>query len=116
MLYAHIHQDERSLTAKDLCEMYTTGEATVVKFGNIFLEFLTSCISAIINFIDPAVIVFGGGFSNWDELYKELPVRLEKYLLSVCKVPLIMKAKYGDAGGVRGAALLNVSEALTESL
>jgi len=116
MLYAHFHQDKRGLTCKDLCEMYAAGEATVVKFGDIFLEFLSSCISAIINFIDPSVIVFGGGFSNWDEIYKELPVRLEKYLLPECKVPLIMKAKYGDAGGVRGAALLNVSEALIESL
>jgi len=114
MLYTHFHQDERNLTAKDLCEMYASGEVTVTKFGDIFLEFLASCLSAIINFIDPSVIVFGGGFSNWDELYNELPVRLEKYVFSECRVPLIMKAKYGDAGGVRGAALLNISEGLEQ--
>jgi len=110
MLYAHFHKDKRKLSAKDICGMYASGEASAVKFGNIFLEFLATCLVAVINCIDPSVIIFGGGFSNWDELYRELPVRLKKYVLKSCKVPLIMKAKYGVAGGVRGAALLNISE------
>ena len=57
--------------------------------------------------LDPAVIVIGGGFSKFDALCKELTERLGSHVLGLARVPRIVKAKYGDASGCRGAALLH---------
>lgn len=53
-------------------------------------------------------MVIGGGLSNFDAIYRELPQRLPAHLLRVARPPRIEKARYGDAGGVRGAAFLNL--------
>jgi N-acetylglucosamine kinase len=54
------------------------------------------------------VVALGGGLSNFELIYEEMPKRVPKYLLSVAKCPKIIKAKHGDSGGVRGAAFLNI--------
>lgn len=54
------------------------------------------------------MVVLGGGLSNYDLIYEEMPKRVPKHLLSVAKCPKIVKAKHGDSGGVRGAAFLNI--------
>jgi fructokinase len=48
----------------------------------------------------------GGGMSNVDELYDELPPRLAGYTFSPVFYTPIVKARHGDASGVRGAAWL----------
>ncbi len=58
--------------------------------------------------LDPHVAALGGGLSNFELIYEEMPKRIPKYLLSVAKCPKI-KAKHGDSGGVRGAAFLTLS-------
>jgi fructokinase len=35
-----------------------------------------------VNLLDPDVIVLGGGMSNIDELYDELPARIEPHVFS----------------------------------
>ena len=58
------------------------------------------------NTLDPDIFVMGGGMSNVDELYADLPNRLASYTFSpVFRTPIV-KAKHGDASGVRGAAWL----------
>ena len=60
----------------------------------------------MINVLDPDVIVLGGGLSNIDELYDDLPALLPGLAFSdVCETP-IRKARHGDSSGVRGAAWL----------
>jgi fructokinase len=58
------------------------------------------------NLLDPDVFVLGGGMSNIDELYEDLPAAMAPYIFSdVYEVP-IRKALHGDSSGVRGAAWL----------
>ncbi|AAM85357.1 N-acetyl-D-glucosamine kinase [Yersinia pestis A1122] len=52
----------------------------------------------------------GGGLSNFEKIYQELPKRLPAHLLRVARLPRIEKARYGDSGGVRGAAFLHLAE------
>jgi N-acetylglucosamine kinase len=59
---------------------------------------------------DPHLVVIGGGLSNFEKIYQELPKRLPQHLFRVARLPRIEKARYGDAGGVRGAAFLRLSE------
>ena len=41
-------------------------------------------------------------------LYEQLPLRLPGHLLPGVALPAIRQARFGGAGGVRGAALLNL--------
>jgi fructokinase len=56
--------------------------------------------------IDPDVIVLGGGLSNMDHLYAELPGLLPKYVFSDFAQTPVVKNVHGDSSGVRGAAWL----------
>lgn len=102
------HQFRQHLPALTIIEHYREGEERARQFIDMFFEFIACCFGNLFTAIDPHVVVLGGGLSNFSELYTELPKRLPKYLLPVAKSPTIVKAKYGDAGGVRGAAFLNL--------
>ncbi len=67
---------------------------------------LARSLAAIITVLDPDVIVFGGGMSNADRLYRNVPSMLPQWVFgSECATP-IRRAMHGDSSGVRGAAWL----------
>lgn len=73
--------------------------------GRWFDRFARS-LANVINLIDPDAVVIGGGLSNIEALYREVPARLGAYVFSdVCNTP-VLKNMHGDSGGVRGAAWL----------
>ena len=63
-------------------------------------------LSHIINTIDPQVIVLGGGMSNIERLYNNVPVLWEKWIFSDHVNTKLVAPAYGDSSGVRGAAWL----------
>jgi fructokinase len=63
-------------------------------------------MATMANILDPDVIVMGGGLSNIDRLYVELPPLVEKYGFNLGAPPRIVKNIHGDSSGVRGAAWL----------
>jgi fructokinase len=60
----------------------------------------------IINMIDPEVIVLGGGLSNLDRLYQNVPPKLPRLVFSKEIETKLLKPQHGDSSGVRGAAWL----------
>lgn len=88
-----------------LAAMKQGNPAAVVHYQH-FLDALARSLASIINVIDPHVIVLGGGLSNLESLYTELPARILPYIFSDHCNTQIRKAMYGDASGVRGAAWL----------
>ncbi len=63
-------------------------------------------LAQVINFLDPDVIVLGGGLSNMTHLYRDVPPLLKRYVFSdVIDTPMV-RAMHGDSSGVRGAAWL----------
>ncbi|MDJ0610862.1 MAG: ROK family protein [Kiloniellales bacterium] len=67
---------------------------------------LARALASVINIVDPAVIVLGGGLSNLARLYRGLPPRLPAYVFSDRVDTRIVPPHYGDSSGVRGAAWL----------
>ncbi|MCD4600006.1 ROK family protein, partial [Proteus mirabilis] len=65
-------------------------------------------LSNILTVLDPHLIVIGGGLSQFDALYTLLPDYLSHCVYGNTQIPTIEKARYGDAGGARGAACLNL--------
>jgi fructokinase len=63
-------------------------------------------LALVVNALDPDVLVMGGGMSNVDELYADLPERLAHHTFSPCFYTPIVRAAHGDSSGVRGAAWL----------
>lgn len=63
-------------------------------------------LAVIVNILDPDVIVLGGGLSNMEHLYAELPKVLKRHVFSDFVETPIIKNKHGDSSGVRGAAWL----------
>lgn len=106
LLYNHYYSEE--LSAVEIISKFSEGDGNVSAFVDFYLELVAICLADLMMIIDPEAIVIGGGLSNFDELYQKVPSKLDKHLLSVAKAPEIIKAKYGDAGGVRGAAFLNL--------
>ncbi|QIQ21066.1 N-acetylglucosamine kinase [Zophobihabitans entericus] len=103
-LYEHFYQVSEA--APDIIKLYYQGQPEAVEHVERYLELLAAYLANVLMIIDADLVVIGGGLSNFDEIYHQLPNRLTKYLLKVMKPPRIEKARYGDSGGARGAALL----------
>ncbi|MGG2362056.1 ROK family protein, partial [Salmonella enterica] len=71
-----------------------------------WLDRLARSLATVINIVDPDIVVIGGGLSNLDETYVELPARLPRYVFSDAVATRIARAQHGDSSGVRGAAWL----------
>ncbi|WP_417545133.1 ROK family protein [Marinobacter sp.] len=93
--------------ARDIAENALKGKKAAVETLDQYLEHLARGLAAVINVLDPDVIVLGGGMSNTEQIYRELPPRLATYVFGgECGTPVI-KAAHGDSSGVRGAAWLS---------
>lgn len=71
-----------------------------------YVDRLARGLAAVINVLDPDVVVLGGGMSNIVELYRDVPPLLASYAFSDGLDTPLLRAKHGDSSGVRGAAWL----------
>jgi fructokinase len=67
---------------------------------------LARALAAVINLIDPDVIVLGGGVSGARRLYDNVPRLWDQWIFSDRVVTKLVPPAHGDASGVRGAAWL----------
>ena len=67
---------------------------------------LARALAHVINILDPDTIVLGGGLSNIDRLYSNVPKIWAEYIFSDDVSTVLSKARFGDSSGVRGAAWL----------
>jgi fructokinase len=77
-------------------------EATLRRYE----ERLARALSVIINIVDPDAIVLGGGLSNLDRLYANVPQLWGAHVFSDHVATRLLKNRHGDSSGVRGAAWL----------
>lgn len=63
-------------------------------------------LAVVMDIIDPDIVVFGGGLSNIDELYDEVPKRIAPYVFSDVIETQFVRNMHGDSSGVRGGAWL----------
>jgi fructokinase len=72
---------------------------------------MARALASIINVLDPDVIVLGGGMSNTDRLYINVPAIWTAHVFAAAHGreavrTRLVRAHHGDASGVRGAAWL----------
>ena len=80
----------------------TQAEAALAQYE----ERMARGLASIINVLDPDVIVLGGGMSNIDRLYTNVPRLWAPFVFSDAVLTRLVRAKHGDSSGVRGAAWL----------
>jgi fructokinase len=71
-----------------------------------FIDRFARALASVVNILDPDVIVLGGGLSNIQSLYRDLPPLVERYVFSAEGPTRILPNRHGDSSGVRGAAWL----------
>jgi fructokinase len=67
---------------------------------------LARSLASVINVLDPDVIVLGGGMSNVERLYTEVPRLWSRHVFSDHVATRLVRNAHGDSSGVRGAAWL----------
>lgn len=93
-------------------ERLTTGEiaarrdAACVETITRLCDRMARGLAAVIDVLDPHVIVLGGGVSNVAALYEEVPRRWGRWVFSDRVTTRLVPPMHGDSSGVRGAAWL----------
>ena len=64
------------------------------------------CIAVLLQRSEGGLGGLGGGMSNIDRLYKNIPALIPKYTFSNKVITKVIKNFHGDSSGVRGAAWL----------
>jgi fructokinase len=95
----HLKLTGESLSAEEIAAR--RGEA----LGR-YEERLARALASVINVLDPDVIVLGGGMSNVERLYTEVPRLWSKHVFSDHVATRLVRNAHGDSSGVRGAAWL----------
>lgn len=102
--YARHGGDE--LLPAQIMERARSGEVLARENYERWIDRAGRGLSIIVNSLDPDVFVMGGGMSNVDELYEDLPERIAAYTFSPVFGTPIVRSVHGDSSGVRGAAWL----------
>lgn len=88
-------------------------DAQAIAALDYYYHCLARALASIINVLDPAAIVLGGGLSNLLDLYQQVPQRWQSWAFSDSISTPLKKALHGDSSGVRGAAWLGAQAART---
>jgi fructokinase len=106
----HRHVTSQALSGEEIVSRAATGDAECGATLARHADRLARALAAVINLLDPDVIVLGGGLSRLAHLYTEVPARWHRWVFAAgSNEPLrtrLLPALHGDASGVRGAAWL----------
>jgi fructokinase len=94
------------LNAAEIVAKMRNGDRLARLVWNRYINRVARGLSVVVNTLDPDILVMGGGMSNVQELYTDLPPKLAHNIFSTVFETPIRKATHGDSSGVRGAAWL----------
>ena len=96
-----------NISAKEIFSRYRKKDTNCTLFLNEYKEILARCLVIIVTTLDPDAIVFGGGISNEIDVLDEIKKKTSSFINEPNLKTVFLKPKYGDASGVRGAAILS---------
>ena len=97
---------ESKKTSREIVSLYEENDPIATEVMDIYFERIARSFSTFVNILDPDIIVCGGGMSEIDDIYNEVPKRIISYIASNFFLTPIVKATHGSSSGVRGAAHL----------
>ena len=106
MMHDHLSHTGQKLTTREIVRQSEQGdmaaEQTLIRYENR----MARSLAHVINILDPDVIVLGGGMSNIQRIYQNLPAIWGDYVFSDKVFTRLVAPRFGDSSGVRGAAWL----------
>jgi predicted NBD/HSP70 family sugar kinase len=94
------------MSAKEIATRAARGDAACNATLARYEERLARALGHVINLLDPDVIVLGGGVSNIERLYANVPRLWGAWVFSDRVDTALVRNVHGDSSGVRGAAWL----------
>ncbi len=108
--FAYEHQKynylQHALSAKEIIQLAEDGDESAQASLRRYEQRLAKSLASVINILDPDVIVLGGGMSNIQSLYTNVPLLWGEYVFSDHVSTMLVAPMHGDSSGVRGAAWL----------
>ena len=102
----HLAMAGENISAREIATRAELGDeacnATLARYE----ERLARALASVINILDPDVIVLGGGLSNIERLYRNVPKLWLMQVFSDHVATRLVRNAHGDSSGVRGAAWL----------
>jgi fructokinase len=96
----------RRLPSPEIVAAADAGDSHAERCLRTYEDRLARGLAHVINILDPDVIVLGGGMSNIQRLYANVPKSWARYVFSDRVDTRLVPPAHGDASGVRGAAWL----------
>ena len=93
-------------SAPDIAQAARDDEPAATAALERYGDRLARGLATVINLIDPEIVVLGGGLSNLESLYAQVPALWTKYVFSDRVDTQLVRPVHGDSSGVRGAAWL----------
>ena len=106
--YAVHHEIETGIAMEpaDIASNAAAGDRVCDESLGRYEDRLARALASVINLLDPDVIVLGGGMSNVERLYDNVPKLWSRWVFSDRVDTRLVPPSYGDSSGVRGAAWL----------
>jgi fructokinase len=99
-----------SLSALQIAQQAAAGDPACAATLARWQQRLARALAAVINLLDPDVIVLGGGLSRMADTYSDVPALWQRWVFAGgLREPVrtrLLPAQHGDSSGVRGAAWL----------
>lgn len=102
----HARRTGENLTPAAIAAAAEAGDVGAAASLSRYVERLARATAAVINILDPEVIVLGGGLSNLECLYARVPELWPRFVFSDTVATRLVPPLHGDSSGVRGAAWL----------
>ena len=110
LAHDHLMVTGKSSTARQIASASDAGDADCAATLARYESRLARALAAVINLLDPDVIVLGGGLSSIDRLFVNVPPLWARHVFGGHTAgPIrtrLARSLHGDSSGVRGAAWL----------
>ena len=106
MMKLHEQETGETLGSTEIVLRAAQGDAGCERSMQTYEQRLARSLAHVINILDPDVIVLGGGMSNIERLYENVPALWGDWVFSDRVDTRLVRNQYGDSSGVRGAAWL----------
>jgi predicted NBD/HSP70 family sugar kinase len=102
----HERRSGEKLAARDIAGRAAAADSSAAATMERYEHRLARALASVINVLDPHVIVLGGGVSNVERLYENVPRLWSRWVFSDVVRTRLVPNYHGDSSGVRGAAML----------
>ena len=102
----HARVTGESWTGSEIAAAAAAGDPGAAATVGRYVDRLARGLAAVVNLLDPDVIVLGGGVSNLPDLARDVADTLPTWVFTDMVAARVVRNRWGDSSGVRGAAWL----------